>query len=477
MLWIALHLPGLPLQAFARGLPEPGLMAVVEYRPRQRLIAVSAQALACGVEAGGNVAGALAVAPTLELLDRNRTLEHDTLKAVANWAGRFTPDVSIAAPDAVLLEVSRSLRLFGGLGILASSLEQAVPELGLQIRFAAAPTPLAARWLAECRPGLLIKPEQVWKSVLDPLPVAMLATGGDVTPATLELLEGIGIHRIADIARLPRDGLARRHASAVMHTLALARGEIPDPRPWHVPPARFESRLVLPCPVLDSEPLLFASGRLIADLVAWLDRLHAAVDRCRLVLEHDEHEDTVLDIVTARPDRDAGRLQLILREQLAALELAGPVEALRLSADDPVMRSSATPDLFGDPARDADAASLLLERLRARLGTQAVTGLTAWPDHRPERALRVAEPGRDDAARPAMSAAARPLWLLPQPRPLASIRMLTLESGPERIESGWWDDEDVRRDYFVARSADAARWWIFRRLDPPEGWYVHGYFG
>ncbi|MBD5804462.1 hypothetical protein AZOA_39050 [Azoarcus sp. Aa7] len=64
-----------------------------------------------------------------------------------------------------------------------------------------------------------------------------------------------------------------------------------------------------------------------------------------------------------------------------------------------------------------------------------------------------------------------------EPRALGSIRALTLLHGPERIESGWWDGADMRRDYYIARAPDAALWWVFEQLDPPGGWYVHGFFG
>mgnify|MGYP000057601428 FL=1 len=51
-------------------------------------------------------------------------------------------------------------------------------------------------------------------------------------------------------------------------------------------------------------------------------------------------------------------------------------------------------------------------------------------------------------------------WLLEAPRPLPEKNAvplhedgpLTLLAGPERIESGWWDGGDVKRDYFIART-------------------------
>ena len=53
---------------------------------------------------------------------------------------------------------------------------------------------------------------------------------------------------------------------------------------------------------------------------------------------------------------------------------------------------------------------------------------------------------------------------------------LTAESGPERIETGWWDGHDVQRDYYVARNPRGVRVWIFRDRHA-GGWYLHGLFG
>ena len=48
-----------------------------------------------------------------------------------------------------------------------------------------------------------------------------------------------------------------------------------------------------------------------------------------------------------------------------------------------------------------------------------------------------------------------------------------LLSGPERIECGWWDGDEAKRDYFIARLANDALAWICR-----EGgdWTLHGLF-
>ena len=53
---------------------------------------------------------------------------------------------------------------------------------------------------------------------------------------------------------------------------------------------------------------------------------------------------------------------------------------------------------------------------------------------------------------------------------------LALAAGPERIEAGWWDGGDVRRDYFIAIDGAGRRLWIFRDPRPPGGWFLQGMF-
>jgi len=63
---------------------------------------------------------------------------------------------------------------------------------------------------------------------------------------------------------------------------------------------------------------------------------------------------------------------------------------------------------------------------------------------------------------------------LPKPLPCHD-GSLKLTSGPERIESGWWDGGDVARDYYVAEDKSGAQLWVY--CDRTSGeWYVHGVF-
>ena len=77
----------------------------------------------------------------------------------------------------------------------------------------------------------------------------------------------------------------------------------------------------------------------------------------------------------------------------------------------------------------------------------------------------------------------RPAWLLNRPHRLVTRAGspgyqgdLELRAGPERIEAGWWDGEEVRRDYYVATNPRGETFWIFREHRDPSAWYLHGVF-
>jgi len=162
------------------------------------------------------------------------------------------------------------------------------------------------------------------------------------------------------------------------------------------------------------------------------------------------------------------------------VRLAAPVNALCLESMAIQPFNAATQSLFrthDTPQYQESKWNELIEQLQNRLGMEAIFTLQSPPDHRPELAWSRTEPGIP-ARNPVFSVPRRPLWLLPEPRPLPAPRdTLTIRSGPERIESGWWSNTSIRRDYYIARSRNGRGLWIFHDLTQPGRWYLHGLFG
>jgi protein ImuB len=372
-----------------------------------------------------------------------------TLEPLAAWACQFTPRVSLEPPQALLAEAAGSLRRFGGARRLRTLMRRGVAALGHEACLAMAPTARAALWIA--RAG---------GRRLEDVPVE--ATGFDCG-----LFKGIGISTVGEILELPREGLAKRCGQGLLDDLDRALGRLEEPRAFFAPPARFAARLELPAEVTQAEALLFPARRLLAQLEGLLAARHEGVRGFCLTFFP---EGKAVQVGLASRSRDARRMADLLREKLGNTVLAQPVEAISLEAGafEPLAGSSG--GLFGDAAADAEDWTRLLERLQARLGREAVHGITAFPDHRPEYAWRRVEPG-DWEPREFRQPGPRPAWLV-APRRLAEGAFALL-AGPERIECGWWDGDEARRDYFIARLGEATLAWIYRE----EGeWYLHGLF-
>jgi protein ImuB len=379
-------------------------------------------------------------------------LAPDQLPALAAWACQFTPRVSPEPPQALLLEVEGSLRYFGGHEALLDALEHSLAELGMPAALAHAPTARAALWRA--RAGGV---------ALAAVPIS--ATGAD--PA---FFAAIGIDTVGELSALPRDGLAVRCGQALVDQLDQALGRLPEARAFFTPPERFSTELELPAEVSEAPALLFAARRLLAQLAGLLAARQAGVRAFTLTLVHRDRSKSAVAVELASAARELERLSHLLREKLVALALAQPVEAIILSADEFTALGARSRGLFGDRAAEAEEWAELLERLQARLGRDAVYGVTPFPDHRPEYAWRRVAPGEWDP-HDFVHPGPRPAWLLEHPRRVAQTDLVLL-AGPERIACGWWDGDDTRRDYFVAELARSIAW-VYRE----EGaWYVHGLF-
>jgi protein ImuB len=172
----------------------------------------------------------------------------------------------------------------------------------------------------------------------------------------------------------------------------------------------------------------------------------------------------------ASTTRDAERLSQLLREKLAVLKLAQPVEAIALSAADFLPLAGRSDALFAERGAEREDWDRLVERLQARVGRDAVYGVSAYPDHRPEYAWHRVDPGEWDPHE-FVQPGPRPAWLLERALPVDEGR-LALVAGPERIACGWWDGDEANRDYFVVELGLALAW-AYREQGQ---WYVHGFF-
>ena len=218
--------------------------------------------------------------------------------------------------------------------------------------------------------------------------------------------------------------------------------------------------------------MLFVARRLIEEFHRFLLAHDLSTMRFALLLLHSNQQQTRVVIGLSKADRHPQRLTDLARERLLYTNLPAPVREVALHSLELCAHQALAEDLFDAHRADSHDWSRLLERLRSRLGEQSVHDLAGRADHRPEWAWSKTENSKEKCP----STAERPLWLLDSPRKLSRPPEVLL-SGPERIESGWWDGADICRDYFVSEGSSGQRLWVFRDRRTTDQWYLHGLFG
>jgi protein ImuB len=458
------------------------------------------------------------------------------LERLATRAQRFTPRVSLAPPDGLLLEVKGSLHLFNGVAGLCKAVAAECAALGMKCALALSPTPLSALVAARCSSPATGEPVAGLPvtggpfnsfivlglaplvSRLAPLPLKALRWPQEA----LDRLARMGVQTIGQVLRLPRAGFAKRFGTEPLAMLDRLTGRDAELRDRFRARERFRRKRDLTYELESHQAILEALQPLLRELGKFLQVRQCSIVQLECLLRHRQAPATSCLLRLAAPTADADRLGELLAERLNQLALPEPVRSCELRSG-ALVRSAFVSNTLWQPGEHGGAVSVessgLIERLRARLGTEAVYSLQVSPRHRPESTWRAIEPDtaadtrdmrttahasdarpvpgstRASDIRPPSGAArvplappwppfSRPLWLLPTPRQLSQRAglphcrgALRLLGDPERIETAWWNGEAVARDYYVAADIHGVRLWVFRERAAPHRWFLHGVFG
>lgn len=469
-LWLCLRFEDLAVEVLTHYRPEETSAVWIEKQQHCRIHCASPKARSLGIKADMTRAAAQALCPTLRLEARKETAEQRRQQRLIEVASRYSAWVWPAEAGVLLLEVGSTKNLFGGLEKLIKRLMNDLKACGHRAEHAVAASARAAECLARWAPGSVAENPDQTRQFITRLPSASLTTDLRLQ----RRLYRSGIRRVADLLRLPRQGVGRRYGPSLLRTLDQALSREAEVVPAATRPIFFAQTVELTEPTIQAEQLLAAAGVLLDELVLTLRTQDAAVDRLWLRIHHARGPASQLPMNMSQATRDRAVFQQQLSLLLGSLQLPEPALALRLR----------TPPFLGHESQNADWLqkhnetewSATLDAWRARLGPHGVQGLCTRADHRPERAWQFSAPGTASSTSEGPGTP-RPCWLRHEPQPLTDVQrqQLHMESGPERIEQGWWDQADICRDYYVARDANGARLWIYQDRRQ-QNWWLHGYF-
>ncbi|MCA9054682.1 MAG: DNA polymerase Y family protein [Planctomycetaceae bacterium] len=432
----------------------------------------------------------------------NSERDRDQLRRLAWSCESFSPLVGIEErehPSSLLMEITGCGPCFGGEESLARQLQAVMAERGFQTRLGVADT-IGVAWgvahYARMRHPVVIIPANE-QQVLHSLPIEALRLSAEV----VHKFHTLDVRRVSQLLALPRKSLPSRFGRELVLRIDQALGAaleliVPERRPEPVVET-WSSEFPIPA----TQALDVVVTKLLNRIVSRLSERQERIVGLCWQFRTEDRQSFDLALTLIRPSRDERHLLELLRLQCERTALPDGINRVRVEVTAFRPQSIEVQSLWGDnqEQNERDAVALI-ERLASRLGEDAVLRPRLCPEQQPELAFRYESairsrtvvrggtPPVDDGH----CRLSRPIWLKQRPVPVDVLSIIPdgppcrlswgREShdvaqawGPERITTGWWRGNQVRRDYYQVELTDGRRLWVFRDWSRKR-WFLHAAF-
>lgn len=468
---------------------------VLSIKDHNRVIisATNAAAEKKGITTGMAVADARAIFPALKVYDDKLELAAQLLTSFAKYCIRYSPVAAIDPPSGLILDVSGCPHLWGDQDAYIKDIIDRFKNFGYDIKASMADTIGAAWAIAHFGQGLIIEKDQHRSALLN-LPVAALRLQWE----TIELLNALGLRQIKSIIDMPYKALRRRFGYHLLQRLNQALGYEEETICPVLIPEPYSERL--PCPelILTATAIEIALQRLLEDLCLRLQKeqkgLRSAIFSCYRIDGKIER----IEIGTNHPSHNSKHLFKLFQLKIDTIEPAFGIELFTLDASKVESLPSMQEKLWtANCGLESIKFSELLDRIANRIGANKIHRYLPDEHYWPERSIKAAASLNEKTSTSWQTDRSRPIKVLTKPEPIQvtapipdyppmlfryknKLHTIKKADGPERIESEWWLEEGLHRDYYNVEDEEGNRYWLFRlghytNNDKPQ-WFIHGFF-
>ena len=469
-----------------------------------QVYALEKRAQMLGLYKGQPLANARAMVEGLAIVPADEKADAVLLDAIADWCDRFTPLVTLNAPDGLFLDITGAAHLFGGEKPMLAAVTDSIARQGFAVQGAIAGTSLSAHALARHAPATIVAPGGEAQAVA-PLPITALECDDKV----LRALRHAGLKSVGMVAARLHSELSERLGAAFVTRLKVMLGAEEKPlQPRRALPDLMAERRFAE-PIVTEETIAASLSQLAGHLSDILEREGRGARLLEAVFFRADGKVARIAVKTGEALRDPKVMLRLLRQKLDAL--ADPLDPgfgfdlIRLEA---LLAEETKPATisFDSNENARRQVGFLIDRLAARFGEARVQRFVPQDTHIPE-AASMAVPAQDrdfeqqnwPLKRLPGDPPRRPLRLLEKPEeiavpasafpdgPPARFRwrraqfQVARAEGPERIAMEWWRSQGLTRDYFRVETDDGQRFWLYRDgLYQQNGlaprWYLQGLF-
>ena len=487
-LWLCIRFPQLPLESLSKEHERP--VVIID---RQRVIAANDAAFSKGIRSGQSHQTASALLESrlsqpafniplinnsVQFIERDNQAEQAAIERLQSWAYSVTPTLELWHNDCLQLELGSCLTLYRGIDDLLTRIEQDLIYRGYYPRFGVASNRRAAWLLSYSDSQHALDYHQPLDSRLAALPIDLIKEDPHYKAArVIDNLHKVGIQTFSALLQLPSNTLGRRCGKGIIDWLKAVRSEHDDARRDFIPPAEFNDTVWFGFAIRNNVELQPAIKRLLDSLHHYLVNIQRVCDVIEWHLLPVRGEALPLRVLSSEAHRSAQRWSELSLLQLERLTIPEDIEGLGLYVNDLQEPSGQADDLFSERLA-TEPLHNIVDRIRSRLGLQAVNQLALRDAHLPEDSL-YASYSVPDVSPFYNQHAQRPFWLMAEPQPARQQQgklywngPLELLHGPERIEDNWWQ-QPVSRDYYIAQQENGQPLWLYQDRHT-RLWYVHG---
>ena len=291
-------------------------------------------------------------------------------------------------------------------------------------------------------------------------------------PEIFEILDRWGIRSLAELERLPEDGVIGRLGSRGLWLQKLARGALKRPLKPAIAATQYEETAELDYAIRLREPLVFLIGRFLYDLAGRLKSQSLAAQDLYLTLNRQERK-----LSLPFPTRDVKFLIKLVEHSLETQPPDEPVQKVKLRIE-PTQPRRVQHGLFTMAAPEPEKLELTLGKIRGLVGAANVIYPKVCNTHRPGSGP---ETGPVDGPCLAFRHFRPPLdaWVETEkgmPKHLRTRlfggRIVSI-AGPWRSSGDWWRPDTWNRDEFDVLLSDGALYRLVREGITRQ-WLVEG---
>ncbi|MGQ8364153.1 Y-family DNA polymerase [Glaciecola sp. 1036] len=470
-LWLYLHFPMLQLNVLEQSqvsetqdIDKP---RAIYQSTNNQIVQVNQAAFNQGIRIGMGLAKASLLFSDLALHEYMPEIEENTIQQLAQSLYLITSDIALSPPSGIILRAQNMLHLYGDLKSYWRIISYCLGQHGYDYQAASAYSIQSAKLLALQGKTLITEERKAIQQQLEKCTISL----SEIDAKDVEKLARIGVHTVKELQKLPAAELANRVSRYSMNVINELRGHSPAKVRFFQPATEFQDFIELIYEIEDLQKLLPVLARSLSKLEHFLYVRNARCMSIALDLLQREESPLKLEFNSALPIYRSSDWLEIIGLKLERTALSAPVYGVELYCVNYEITPVPNDDMFAQKSYHIEGLSLI-SRLISKLGEDKVKSLSYHADFRPEKCSQLSPVGHKRNKQPSTAYADRPGILLPQPQLLT--HQISIIKGPERIISGWWDEQQIQRDYFVGQDAQGQQVWVYKT--PDNQWFLHGYF-